>query len=295
LSNEIRYERASECLEVVRDLWDSWEDGAVVRDPKRKVFFEPEKVHELNHVGKHFKVRGPLNLSRPPQGHPLISQAGGSPAGWELAARTADVLFGKSNSLGEAQRFYGEVKGRMEKYGRMPDELKVVIEMKAIVGQTEKEAREKFRAIQECATETEGRATLGHYVPGVDFSNFEMDEPIPDLPEIDQAAKRFRIPLVKDGHRATLRDMIEAGAGNWTLVGTPGQVAETLIQWHEERGADGFNFIPHHLPGGLEDFVELVVPELQNRGAFQTEYAEGSLREKLGLIRPANRHTAAQK
>jgi alkanesulfonate monooxygenase len=296
LSNEVRYERAAECLDLVFDLWDSWEDSAIVRDVATNTFFNHKAVHRLDHVGKHFKVRGPLNLSRPPQGHPVICQAGGSEAGWELAARTADILFGKAITLQEGQRFYREVKGRMAKYGRTPDQLKIMLGMVPIVGKTEKEAHEKFRAVQDCLTEKEGRAILSHYVPGVDFSSFAMDEPIPDSLAINQAAKRFRIFLEEDGRRLTLRELLDSvssGVGTLTLIGSAGQIADTMTKWFLENGADGFNLSPHILPASLVDFVDLVVPELQERGVFRTKYEGATLRENMGLARPANRHAKA--
>lgn len=294
-SAEFRYERASECLDVVLDLWDSWEDGAVIQSRETNIYFEPGKVHRLDHVGKHFKVRGPLNVPRPPQGHPVICQAGGSQAGWEFAARTADVLFGIGTVLTEAQRFYGEMKDRLARYGRQPDDLRIVLGMVPIVGKNEKEAREKFRAVQDCLTEKEGRTTLAHYIPGVDFSSFPMDRSIPDTPEINQAAMRFRIPIEKVGRRLTLREMLDsitAGVGTWTLFGSPGEIADTMVKWYEERGLDGFNISPHYLPGGLEDFVDMVVPELQERGVFRSEYEGATLRENMGLSRPINRFTS---
>jgi alkanesulfonate monooxygenase len=289
VTNEQRYERAREFLDVVLNLWDGWEDDAIVKDRANRRFFDPTKVHRLNHQGKYFQVRGPLNISRPPQGHPIICQAGGSPAGWELAAQTADIMYGKAISLQEAQRFYGEVKGRMAKYGRSPDHLKILPGLVAVVGKTEKEAREKFRAIQDCLSEEEARHMLAHIIPGIDFSSFPLDEPMPANPEIDQAAKRFRIFLEIDGRRLTVREVIDyvsAGIGHLALIGSPGQLAETMIKWVEENGADGFNLMPHCLPGGLEDFVDYVVPELQERGVFRTEYEFETLRENLGLPRP---------
>ena len=295
LSTEVRYERAAECLEVVLNLWDSWEDDAIVRNKETKTYFDPAKVHSLNHVGKYFKVRGPLNLSRPPQGHPLICQAGGSEAGWELAARTADVLFGKALSLSEAQNFYRDVKGRMAKYGRSPDQMKILLEMMPIVGRTEKKAHEKFRAVQDHLTEAEGRSVLAHFIPGIDFSKYPLDEPLPDTHELNQAAKRFRIFLEKDGRRMTMREMLDlvgAGLGALTLIGSPTQIADTMEKWLLENGTDGWNMVFQHLPGGLDDFVDMVVPELQRRGVFRTEYG-ASLRENLGLSRPPNRFAAS--
>ena len=295
-SNVVRYERAEEFLEVVQTLWDSWEDEAIVCDRATNVYFDDTKVHRVNHQGKYFKVRGPLNLSRPPQGHPLICQAGASESGWEFAARKADVMYGKAISLAEAQRFYSEVKGRMAKHGRTPDQLKILPGLVAVVGKTEKEAREKFRAVQDCLTEKEGRSFLTHLLPGIDLSHVGLDEPIPDTPEIALAAKRFRIFLSRDGRRLTVReaiDYVSAGIGHLALIGSPGQIADEMIKWVNENGADGFNLMPQLIPDGVEDFVDLVVPELQARGAFRTAYEGDTLRERMGLARPANRHLAA--
>jgi N-acetyl-S-(2-succino)cysteine monooxygenase len=292
LSNEVRYERANEFLDVVLELWDSWEDDAVVRDRSTNLYFNPDRVHRLNHQGKHFKVRGPLNLSRSPQGHPLLCQAGASEASWEFAARTADVMYGKAISLGDAQRFYREMKGRMPKYGRSPEHLKILPGLVAVVGQTEKEAREKFRAVQDCLTEEEGRAMVAQMIRGIDFSTMRLDEPLPESPEIEQAAKRYRIFLQSDGRRLTLQELIDyvsAGIGHLTLIGSPGQIADTLVKWVDENGSDGFNLMPHHLPGGLEDFVDYVIPELQDRGVVRSEYLDGTLRDNMGLPRPATR------
>lgn len=198
-------------------------------------------------------------------------------------------MYGKAISLTEAQRFYREVKGRMAKYGRSPDELKILPGLVPVVGRTEQEARAKFRAVQACLTEEEGRSILTHLLPGIDLVATGLDELVPETPEIEQAAKRFRIFLSRDGNRLTLREAIDnasAGIGHLTLIGTADQVAETMIAWVEAEGADGFNLMPHILPQGLEDFVDLVVPALQERGAFKHAYVEGSMREKLGLPRP---------
>ena len=248
LSTEVRYERAREFLNVVLALWDSWEDGAIVKDRARQVYFDSAKVHRINHHDTHFKVRGPLNLSRPPQGHPIICQAGASEAGWELAAQTADVLYAKAISLQEAQRFYGEMKGRMEKYGRKPNQLKILPGLVAVVGKTEKEARDKFNSVQSCMSESEARGVLAHWMPSVDWSTYAFDEPVPKQPEIDAAAKRFRIFLERDGRRLTIRELIDflsAGVGHLALINSPGQVADTMAKWVQEGGCDGFNLMTH--------------------------------------------------
>jgi alkanesulfonate monooxygenase len=292
LPNDVRYERAQEFLQVVLDLWDSWEDGAIIRDAPARTYFDPARVHPVLHAGKYFKVRGPLNLPRPPQGHPLICQAGASESGWEFAARTADVLYARAGNLAEAQRFYAGAKSRMAKYQRTPDQLKILPGFVAVVGKTEKEAREKFRAVQDTLTEAEALATLAHYIPGVDFSGIPLDEVIPPDSELARAAAKFRISVERDGRRVTLRelfDTIATAVGNLVLIGSPTQIADTMEEWLNQNGADGFNLAPQHLPGGLEDFVDLVVPELQARGLLRREYEHATLRENLGLARPANR------
>jgi alkanesulfonate monooxygenase SsuD/methylene tetrahydromethanopterin reductase-like flavin-dependent oxidoreductase (luciferase family) len=193
-------------------------------------------------------------------------------------------MYGKAISLKEAQRFYADIKGRMSKYGRTPDQLKFLPGLSSVVGRTEKEAREKFRATQDLLTEDEMRHMISHVIPGIDFSNFELDEPVPSDPAIDKAAKKFRIFLELDGRRLTVRevaDYVSTGIGHLKLIGSPGQIADTMVQWFDENGADGFNVM-----GNLEDFVEYVVPELQDRGVFRTEYEFETLRENLGLARP---------
>jgi FMN-dependent oxidoreductase (nitrilotriacetate monooxygenase family) len=286
-----RYSRAREFLEVTRALWDSWEDDAVILDPESRTYFDHAKVHHLNHAGRHFQVRGPLSLPRSPQGHPLICQAGGSETGWEFAAQTADVMYAKAIALDEAQRFYADVKGRMKKYGRAPDQLKILPGLVTSVGRTEKEAREKYRAVQDCLSEAEGRAMLDHLLPGVSLDDVGLDETVPERPEIDAAARRFRIFLNREGRRLKLRevvDFISGGIGHLTLIGSPSQVADRMVAWMDQDGCDGFNLMPHVMPGGVDDFVDMVVPELQARGVLPTAWGEGTLRERLGLGRPAD-------
>jgi FMN-dependent oxidoreductase (nitrilotriacetate monooxygenase family) len=295
LDTATRYERADEMITIVRDLWDSWEDDAVLADKDSGDYFNPAQVHHLNHRGKHFKVRGPLNMPRPLQGHPIICQAGGSEAGWELAAKSADVMYAKAIALDEAQKFYVNVKGRLAKYGRTPEQLKVLPGLVTVVGRTEEEAREKFRAVQASLRPEEGYAMLRQMIPGIDLSVYPLDEPVPDLPEINEAARRYRIFLHRNGRRLTVRevmDIVSAGIGHLCLIGTASQIADTMIEWVNEEGADGFNLMPHYLPGGLDDFVNEIVPELQARGAFRTEYQGTTLRDILGLPRPASRFVA---
>ena len=184
----------------------------------------------------------------------------------------------------------------MSKYNRSPDEIKILPGAVVIVGKTEKEAQEKFRAVQGCMTEEEGRSMLAHYIPGFDFFNFPLDEPISK--DMQVAASKMRILLQRGDRTPTMRDIFNTVAwppGNLTLVGSPGQIADTMEKWVNENGADGFNIMPHYFPGGFEDFVNMVVPELQSRGIFRTEYEGGTLRENLGLSRPPNRHATRRK
>jgi len=204
------------------------------------------------------------------------------------------VMFSKSTSLSEAQRFYRDIKSRLPRFGRRPDQLKIMLEMRAIVGRTEQEAHEKFRAVQDMVTEGEAKDLLKQFLPGADLTDCAMDEPIPDTPEINAAAKRFRVFVEKDGRRMTLRELTDTGFGSWILIGTPAQIADELIAWFDNEAADGFMFTPHWLPGGLTDFVDMVVPELQARGVFRTAYEGGTLREIMGFDRPAPRRAAAR-
>ena len=235
-----------------------------------------------------------MNLSRPPQGHPVICQAGGSEAGWNLAAEYADVMFSKSTAIGEARRFYKDIKSRMARFGRHPDQLKIMLEMRAVVGRTEQEAHEKFRAVQDMVTEAEAKDLLKQFLPGIDFTDCAMDEPIPNRPEIDAAAQRFRVFVEKDGRRMTLRELTDTGFGSWILIGTAAQIADGLIEWFDNEAADGFMFTPHWLPGGLTDFVDMVVPELQARGVFRMAYEGNTLREIMGFDRPAPRRASVR-
>ncbi|SNB71122.1 alkanesulfonate monooxygenase [Arboricoccus pini] len=289
----LRYERAREFAEVVTGLWDSWEDDAFLRDKESGLFFEPEKLHVLHHKGQHFSVRGPLNVARSPQGWPVIVQAGASEPGKELAAETAEAIFAAHQTTGEAVAFYADVKGRMAKYGREPDHLKIMPGVFPVVGRTRQEAKDKFEQLQDLIHPEAGLNLLSMHLGGIDLSHLDVDQPLPDiLPETN--AGKSRQKLVQElGRREglTVRQLylrIAGARGHWQIVGTPSDIVDLLQERFEARGADGFNVMPPYLPGGLTDFIELVVPELRRRGLFRSDYAGRTLRENLGLPRPAH-------
>ncbi|HEV2674762.1 MAG TPA: LLM class flavin-dependent oxidoreductase [Aliidongia sp.] len=287
-----RYERAREFAQVVTGLWDSWEDDAFLRDKDSGAYFDPGKLHVLNHRGKHFQVQGPLNVARSPQGHPVVVQAGSSDAGRELAAETAEVIFTAAQTLEEGQSFYADVKGRLARYGRHPNDLKIMPGVFPVVGRTEAEAQEKFERLQALIHPVVGLSLLGSTLGGVDLSGYPLDGPLPDLPETNGPKSRQKLLIdLARRENLTIRQLylwIAGARGHWQLVGTPEQIVDRLEERFQNDAADGFNIMPPHLPGGLDDFIELVVPELRRRGLFRTEYEGRTLRENLGLRRPAH-------
>lgn len=295
----LRYERAAEFVATVKELWDSWEDDALVRDKASGVFFDPAKVHTPNHKGKHFQVRGPLNVARPPQGYPVIVQAGQSEAGRDLAAGTAEVIFTAQQSLEDAQAFYQDVKGRLARYGRRPEDLKVMPGVFPVVAATEAEARRKYQELQDLIHPEAGLALLnGLSGNELDLSKYPLDGPLPELPVTEGMKSRQGMMVdIARKHNFSIRQLYQwvAGArGHWTLVGSVEQVADQLQLWFENGAADGFNVLPPYLPGSLDEIVDLLIPELQRRGLFRTEYEGRTLRENLGLARPANQFAAGR-
>ncbi|GHO84056.1 LLM class flavin-dependent oxidoreductase [Dictyobacter formicarum] len=292
MDHALRYERAREFLQVTIGLWDSWDDDAFIRDKESGIYVYPEKVHVLNHKGKHFSVRGPLNVARPPQGYPVIVQAGASEDGQDFAASTAEVIFTAQQTLEEAQAFYAGIKGRLATYGRSPDQLKIMPGVFPVIGQTEAEAKEKYDQLQNLIHPKVGLALLSGNLGGFDLSAYPLDGPLPELPETN--LNKSRQKLVTDLARRenlTIRQLYQAIAGargHRTIWGTPEQIADQLEEWFVNDAADGFNIMPPYLPTGLDDFVELVIPILQQRGLFRTEYEGRTLRENLGLTRPAS-------
>ena len=292
LAHADRYGRANEFIDVVLGLWNSWEDDAFLRDKQSGRFFDPEKLHVLNHTGPHFSVRGPLNVARSPQGHPVVVQAGSSDAGQDLAARTAEVVFTAQRTLAEAQAFYAELKGRLPKYGRTADDLKIMPGVFPVVGRTEAEAQDKFEQLQELIHPEIGLALLSNYIGNFDLSAYPVDGPLPDLPVTNASLSRQKL-LVDLARREnlTIRQLylrVAGARGHWQLVGTAAQIVDQLEERFLGYGADGFNIMPPTVPGGLDDVIELVIPELRRRDLFRSEYEGSTLRENLGLKFPAH-------
>lgn len=285
-----RYARAEEFADVVLGLWDSWDDDAFVRDRSSGRYFDPEKLHLLNHQGRHFKVRGPLNIPPSPQGRPVLVQAGSSGPGKELAARTAEAIFTAQQTLEDAVAFYSDVKGRLSKYGRDADELKILPGIFPVVAESESEAKEKFDELQSLILPQVGLDLLAGFLGAPEIVHADPNGPIPALKETEGGKSRQALLLeLARREGLTVRDLylrIAGARGHWQLVGTPTQIADQLEERFQNYGADGFNIMAPTLPGGLTDFVRLVVPELRRRGLFRNEYEGTTLRDHLGLRRP---------
>ncbi|WP_406002521.1 LLM class flavin-dependent oxidoreductase [Streptomyces sp. NBC_00829] len=295
LEHALRYERAAEFLDVTRQLWDSWRDDAPVIDRERGVYSEEGAVQAIGHRGTHFRVDGPLNVQRSPQGHPLLVQAGSSEDGKEFAARYAEAVFTAQQTLADGQTFYKDLKSRLAKYGRQPDELKILPGICPIIGATEAEALALEDELTGLQVPQYGLQQLSGML-GTDLSGLPLDGPLPELPEErDINGNKSRFTLVAELARReelTIRQLIArlgGGRGHRVVAGTAEQIADQLEEWFTGGAADGFNIMPPYLPGGLEDFVDQVVPLLRQRGLFRTEYDGRTLREHYGLKRPAGR------
>jgi len=283
-----RYARAREFHQVVTGLWNSWDPDAFTNDKSGVLPYDPAKLRKLNHRGDHFTVAGPLNVAPSPQGRPVVVQAGGSETGRDLAAATAEVVFTAQPTLAKAQAFYRDIKDRVIAKGRKPESVKIMPGIFAVVGRTQQEADAKFAQLQSLIEPKAGLALLERMIGNFDLSGYPLDGPLPELPET-QDGQRSRQQLLTDlaqGENLTIRQLYEriaGGRGHFTVVGTPQLVADKMQEWFENGAADGFNFMAPALPGGLDDFLELVIPELQRRGLFRTEYAGSTLRSHLGL------------
>lgn len=296
---EARYARAEEFAEVVKGLWESWEDDAFPRDREAGIFADPDKLHILNHKGSHFSVAGPLNVPRSPQGHPVVVQAGSSEPGRNLAAATAEVVFTAHQTLDSAAAFYGDVKARMARYGRHPDTLKIMPGVMAVVGDSEAKAREKYEELQQLVHPDIGRRFLARLFEEPRLLDHDPDKLLPDWLVVD--GRKSRPALLLDTARReglTARELhlrVTGARGHWTIFGDAGQIVDQLEQWFDGRGADGFNVMPPHLPDHLDEFIAQVLPELRRRGRFREEYDGATLRENLGLPFPEHRaHAIAQ-
>ncbi len=292
-----RYDRAREFAEVVVALWDSWDDDAFVRDKASGQYFDPAKLHTLNHQGKHFSVKGPLNTPRPPQGHPVIVQAGTSNDGMDISARFAEVIFSAHWSIEACQTYFKEVKNRAaDKFGRNPDHLKVMPGLACFVAETESEANEKYEYMQSLIHPIVAREILSTILGAFDLSKYPFDGPLPEIPMTGGSQSTMQ-PAIDMARKENLSirqlAMRVAGArGKSVIKGTPKQIVDYMEQWYVEEACDGFNVMPPFLPGSLDDFVSMVIPELQRRGLFRTEYQGRTLREHLGLPRPPSRYAA---
>ncbi len=294
-----RYERGAEFVDVVFGLWDSFEPDALLLDRESGVYYDKDKLHTLDHKGKHFQVRGPLNSAMTPQGRPVIAQAGGSEAGMELAARTAEIVFSLASSLERNGAFYRNVKDRMPKFGRDANDLKMMPGIVVNVGETKAEAQAKVDFLIDNLHPDVGRWMLGEFLE-TDLSGAALDAPFPmeRLPKEPKGSKALFEELtdfIRKGHSLghLIRHYAEKSTGNG-ITGTPTEIADFMEEWFEARAADGFILMFPTLPASLTDFVELVVPELRRRGLFREEYEGTTLRQNLGLSTPVNRYVAAR-
>jgi alkanesulfonate monooxygenase len=287
-----RYRRAREFYDVVTGLWDSWADDAFVRNVEEGIFFDPAKMHVLNHKGKYLSVRGPLNIARPVQGWPVIVQAGASEAGRQLAAETAEAVFTAQSDIAVGRQFYADVKARMEKLGRSREHMKILPACFVVVGDTVEEAKAKRAKLDSLVNYANAIASLSIAL-GHDASKFNPDRPLPDdIPE-SNASKSGRERAIALGRREnlTVRQLAQrlGGYSGLAMVGTAQSIADEMEEWLETEASDGFTVMFPYLPGGLDDFVGRVIPELQRRGLFRHDYEGATLREHLHLPRPKNR------
>jgi FMN-dependent oxidoreductase (nitrilotriacetate monooxygenase family) len=282
LGYDERYERADEFVDVVKKLWDSWEDDAFIRNKETGIFYEESKLHVANHKGKHFSVRGPLNSARTPQGRPIVVQAGAAEAGRELAAKNADVVYSASFDILSARKYYADLKSRLRKYGRTADQMLIMPGLTTYVGKTRQEAQDKYDKLQDLIDPLSGLAIL--YSTLGDLSGYDLDGPVPDISS--GAVSSIGDGLIEMARRdnMTIRQLYKHRAsGGRQLIGTAADIVDDMETWFREGAADGFNLCPAILPNGLEDFVEFILPELRRRGLFRTEYASSTLRGNLGL------------
>jgi len=287
----LRYRIADEYLDVVKGLWDSWEEDAFIRDKASGQFFDPAKLHTLNHHGDFFQVAGPLNIGRTPQGRPIIFQAGASEDGKKLAARHADAIFTHHETLAEAQAFYRDVKQQLEQHGRRHDELHIFQGVSVIVGDSEADAEQQYQTTAALVSINDALNYLGRYFEHHDFSQYPLDEPFPEIGDLGQNSFRSTTDEIKRNARErqlTLRQVaLESASPRPRFSGTAEQVADGLQSWFKSRAADGF-IIQGGTPDTFPRFVEKVVPILQARGLFRTDYPGTTLRESLGLALPAH-------
>jgi FMN-dependent oxidoreductase (nitrilotriacetate monooxygenase family) len=295
-AHDDRYERAAEFVQVMLGLWDTFEDDAFVLDKTAGLFFDPAKLHMLHHKGKHFQVRGPLMLRRSPQGRPVIVHAGQSEAGRTLAAQYAEVVFSVEQDIDKAREFYRDLKSRAARYGRPPDSILIMPGVLAVIGRSKAEAEDRYERLQSLIHPEVGVAMLSEML-GTDVSSYSPDGPLPEIPPTNSQQGRQKV-IVEMARREnlTIRQLYMRVAGqraHRTVCGTAAEIADSLEHWFKTGAADGFNILNLTFPDGFIDFADTVVPELRRRGLFRTEYEGRTLRENLGLPRPANRWVAS--
>jgi alkanesulfonate monooxygenase len=291
VEHDERYRRAREFFDVVTGLWDSFADDAFIRDAELGLYFDPAKLHVLDHKGPHLSVRGPLNIARPVQGWPVIVQAGASEAGRQLAAETAEVIFAAHNDLAAGQRFFADVKGRAAQLGRAPDAIKILPGAMIVVGDTVAEARAKRAKLDSLVYDESAIASLSIAL-GHDAAQFDPDGPLPEIPQTNASRSgRERVVELARTEGLTVRQLAQryGGYASLAFVGTPATIADQMEEWLLTDGSDGFNVTFPFLPAGLDDVVDRLVPELQRRGLFRRDYDGTTLRDHLGLERPINR------
>ena len=290
-----RYARAGEFADVVLGLWNTWEDDAFIEDRENGLYFDPAKMHYLNHKGEHFQVRGPLNIRRSPQGHPVIVQAGQSEAGRELAARTTDVIFSVQQQIEPARQFRDDIHARASRYGRNPACIKIMPGVMPFVAPTRAQAQEKFEEMQSLIHPELGIRVISEMI-GVDLQGYDLDGPLPEVQvTVGQSGRQQVVIEMARQEKLSIRQVYQRFAGaraHRIIHGSPTDIADDLEAWFKKGAADGFNIMPPLFPAGLKDFVDLVVPELQRRGLFRRDYEGKTLRENLGLPFPAHRRKA---
>ncbi|MFJ5159172.1 LLM class flavin-dependent oxidoreductase [Pantoea sp. NPDC088449] len=290
-----RYRVASEYLQVVKGLWDSWEGDAFVRDKQSGEFFAADKLHTLNHKGQYFSVQGPLNVGRSPQGRPIVFQAGASEAGKAFASEAADAIYTRQETLEQAREFREDVRRRLVARGRDADEIRVFQGISVIIGETEQDAERRYQQTAELVTIDKALEYLGRYFEHHDFSQYALDEPFPEIGELGSNSFRSTTDKIKQNARErglTLRQAaLEEATPRPSFLGTAQQVADGLANWFLAGATDGF-IVRGGTPTAFDDFVAQVIPLLQARGIYRHEYEGETLRENLGLAEPENQFVA---
>ena len=291
-----RYESATEFVEIVQGLWDSWEEGAITTNAETGEYFDKTKVHSLDHVGKFYSVRGPLNVTRTPQGQPVLVQAGASEDGQKFASRFAEMIFASQLDKEHAKEFYATMKAKVAGWGRNPEHCKILPGFMPIVGQDEEDARKKLSELMRLAVPEVALKMMSSRF-GHDMSGFDLDGPVPNLPLSNEIQTHAKVAYEKARkENLTLRDIynqIAVARGYLFACGTAAMVADVMEEWFTERACDGFVLVPPYFPAAFDEFIDLVVPELQRRGIFRREYSGSTLREHLGLPVPPNRYSKA--